>query len=155
MTRAMRRLTLPIALLGTGCLSSGDSSEFGALYEAPTGTSTASIHGLWGGAAEGIDTRWVLAPDQITLAARCGARTVGVEVAAEVSATQIRFLESKQAGSQACFVSTKPLAFVACSTDPVTPKENCFVHAQKQLTIHFSVLDELVLTKLSDTAPPL
>ena len=148
MTRAMRTLCLSIALLG-GSLSSGDS-EYAVLFDAPAGTSTGSIHGTWGGAAEGIDTRWVLAPNQITLAAKCGSRIVGVDVAAEVSATQIRFLESDTAGSQSCFVRTMPLAFTVCSTEPTTPRQNCFEHAQKQLTIHFDVLDTLVLTKLTD-----
>ena len=145
--------TLALVLL-TGCLSSG-SSEYADLYEAPMGAATASIHGTWGGAAEGIDTRWVLATNRITLAAKCGSKIVGVDVAGEVSATQIRFLESAQSGNESCFVRTIPATFTACSTDPFDPKEMCFVFtpAQKSLTIHFDALDEITLTKLTDATP--
>ena len=141
-------------LLLTGCMSSG-SNEYAELYEAPMGTATESIHGLWGGAAEGIDTRWVLASNRITLAAKCGSKIVGVDVAGEVSATQIRFLESDQSGGQDCFVQTMPLTFTPCSTDPFDPKEMCFVFnpTQKSLAIHFDVFDEITLTKLTDATP--
>ena len=146
----MRTLAL---LVLTGCLSSGGDNEYAALFEAPMGTATGSIHGTWGGAAEGIDTRWVLATDRITLAAKCGSRIVGVEVAGQVSATEIRVLESDSAGGEECFVNTAPLTFTVCSTDPFVPKEKCFIHDQKSLMIHFDALDELALTKLTDATP--
>ena len=144
--------TLALVLL-TGCLNGGGDSQYADLFEAPVGTATGSIHGTWGGAAEGIDTRWVLAPDRIMLAAKCGSRIAGVEVAAEVTATQIRFLESQDDGGEACFVRAMPFTFATCSTDPGTPKEMCFVHVQKSLTIHFDVFDEITLTKLTDATP--
>lgn len=147
--------TLALVIL-TGCLSSGGESEYAELFDAPMGAATSSIHGTWGGSAEGIDTRWVLATNRVTLAAKCGsAGPVGVDVAAEVSATQIRILESKRAGGSSCFVNAMPATFTACSTDPATPKEMCFLFsaAQKSLTIHFDVFDEITLTKLTDATP--
>lgn len=145
----MRSLAWTVLL--AGCLGGGGSNEYAELYEAPMGTATASIHGTWGGAAEGIDTRWVLAPNRITLAAKCGSNIVGVDVAGEVSATQIRFLESDNAGGTACRVMTSPLTFGVCPTDGLL--EQCFIHSQKTLTIHFDVFDEITLTKLTDATP--
>lgn len=142
--------TLALVLL-TGCLSGGSGSDYDELFDAPVGGTTASIHGTWGGAAEGIDTRWVLAPNRITLAAKCGsAGPVGVDVAGEVSATQIRILESAQEGGQRCMVRTTPVTFTVCPTAGI--RENCFVHNGTSLVIHFE-FDQLALTKLTDATP--
>ena len=148
----MRQLALlPLVLSGCFLDNGGSSNRFAALYEAPTGTATGTIHGTWAGTAEGFDTRWVLAPNRLTLANKCGSRIVGVEVAAEVTTSTIRMLESKEAGTEACFVRTMPLAFVPCPTSPGSIQEKCFIHSMKSLTIHFDVFEEISLIKLTDS----
>jgi hypothetical protein len=144
--------SLPIlAIVLAGCMSSG--SGYAELYEAPQGTATASMFGTWGGVVQGLDTRWVLSPGQITLANKCGSRIVGIDVAAEVTDSQIRILESDQSGGNACFVRSMPGTFSACSGDVFDPKDNCFDHDGKQLTIYASDVDFVALTKLTDATP--
>ncbi|MBA3395462.1 MAG: hypothetical protein H0T89_22630 [Deltaproteobacteria bacterium] len=145
--------TLAISLLLTGCLSSGSSNEYADLYEPPTGGATGSIHGTWGGIVDpGFDTRWVLAPDRLTLANKCGSRIVGVDVAAEVTTTQIRILQSDQAGGEDCFVNASVATLTVCPTQGL--EIDCFMHnpTQKTLTIHGSS-GSVTLTKLSDATP--
>jgi len=146
MKKHMMLLTL---LAGTviGLTACADS-EFASLYEAPTGSSSANlITGRWGGSVGGFDVRWVLSPTQVTVANRCGDTIVGATAAAEINASAIRFLESKHSEDNDCFVDIKPGMFTQCSTEP---KTNCFELVGKSLTVHGSVLDEIMFTKLQD-----
>jgi len=131
-----------------GCSGGGD--DFGSLYEAPTGSSTGSLMGVWGGLLDGLDTRWVLEPDQVTLANKCGSKIVGVAVAAQVDDSQIRVLESGHDGNDSCWVNVAPGTFTVCSTDPFEPKENCFAHDNLQLTIYATDVSYVELTKIED-----
>lgn len=140
-------MRLLLALLLVGC--AGDN-EFAYLYDPPAGASTPTLMGRWGGATNGNDTRWVLAPDSVVLSNRCGSIVVGVSVAAEVSATAIRILESANDTDSSCFVNAVPGVIAACSDDPFMPKNDCFVQAQKSLTFYENPVNSLALTKIDD-----
>lgn len=142
--------TLPILL---ALLAACGESEYAGLYDAPSGATTDTIFGTWGGSIQGFDTRWVLATDRITIANKCGDTIVGIDVSAEVSETQIRYLESAQQSEDNCFVKSTPGMTAACSTDEFTPKMNCFVHDKKALTVYETPVSFLALTKLSDETP--
>ncbi len=144
----MHKLALLI-LVVAGCSSSG--SEYADLYDAPTVAATNTMFGTWGGLVDpGFDTRWVFSPNSLTIANKCGSRIVGIDVAAEVTETTIRILQSDQAGNDSCFVRSAPGSFTVCSSDPFTPKDNCFIHDQRSLKIFEDSFERVSLSKLSD-----
>jgi hypothetical protein len=151
MTADMMKLSMAAVVVALALGACGtDDSEFAALYDPPGGPSTASLTGRWGGAKDGSDTRWVLAASSIQLANKCGSKIVGVSVAAEVSESAIRILESKQAGDDSCFVNATPGTLTVCPTDPFMPKTNCFIHDNMTLTLFANDVDFLALTKIDD-----
>ena len=141
------RFTLILALWLAAC---SDESEFAYLYDPPTGSATDTLYGTWGGAALTFDTRWVLTPNRIKLANKCGSTIVGVVVSASVDDSHIQILEAADDGGSSCFVHATPQTLTVCSSDPFDPKQNCFEHDGTLLTIYASDVDYLVLDKLTD-----
>ena len=144
----MRTLGLFLLVLA----ACGDS-EYAGLYEAPSGPTTDSIFGTWGGNVQGFEIREVLVADRLTIANKCGSTIVGIDVAADVSESQIRVLEAAESSEDDCFVRSMAGMQAVCSTDEFTPKMNCFVHDRKSLTIYTTPVELVALTKLSDATP--
>ena len=149
-TGMKRIFALPVTFLlaAAGCTDDG-ASEFASLYDPPSGGTTTSLYGTWGGAVNGLDTRWVLESNQLTLANRCTAtnQIVGVTVTAEVNDTQIRILESKNAKDGNCFVNATPGTMTVCRSEPFL---NCFVHSAKDLSLYNDPVTFIKLTKIED-----
>ncbi len=107
--------TLPAANDGT------ESTEFDALFDAPASSkTTATVRGIWAGSFgySQADVRVKIEGSSITAAMRCNNRTtVGVTVAAKVTETSIRVLESKASGTgfSSCSVSFKPVSIPKCA----------------------------------------
>jgi hypothetical protein len=132
----MRKAILGLVLVLAACGGDG-GSDFDALYDPPTGQASSTLFGRWGGSDFGFDTRWVIGTDEITLANRCGDRTVGLTVAAEVTQVQIRILESGSEGDDNCFVTAAVGVLTACPADP-TMQFDCFDLEGLTLTLHGS-----------------
>jgi hypothetical protein len=145
----MRTMAVGLLVCLAGC---DGGNDYGALFGAPQSTTT-SLYGTWGGELDFFEIRWVLAPDRVTLANRCGDRIVGVDASAAVTDSEIRVLEAASAGDSDCSVRTNVGATPACSADPLLPKVNCFVHDQRSLFL-FGVSDALELIKQSDETTP-
>jgi hypothetical protein len=141
-------VVLVLGLAAAAC--GGGDSEYAYLYEAPQGEATGSLYGRWGGQVGGSDTRWVFAPDEITLANKCGNKIVGITVAASVDESEIAFLESAEDGNDSCFVRSQPLALPACDDDPFTTDVDCFLHDDTALAVFDDFGDSFTLIKLVD-----
>ena len=144
----MRKAILGLVLALGACGGDG-GSDFDALYDPPTGQASATLFGRWGGSELGFDTRWVIETDEITLANRCGDRTVGLTVAAEVTQVQIRILESGSVGDDSCFANAAIGTMTACPADPGM-QFNCFDLDGLTLTLHGTTFSTLELFKIED-----
>jgi hypothetical protein len=131
----------------------GGDSPYASLFDPPTVGATGSLYGIWAGDLGGIEARIVLESTEVTLAGRCGSKIVGVDAAASVSETEFNVLESAHDGSSSCYVTLMPHNSTPCSTDPFTPKDDCFEHDGLELTLYDTDVDFLSLTKISDALP--
>lgn len=133
-------------VLVAGC---GDSNPYTSLYGAPVGPVTSTIHGRWATSDTGLEVRWVLAPDQVTFANKCGDRIVGLDIAAEVTDTLIRILEGGQAGDDDCYIRSAGASdTLACNPSQTS---GCFRIIGTSLTIYGTGVDSVTFTKLSDS----
>jgi len=101
----------------TGSSSGAGAAEFAPLFGAPTSATItgSTLEGLWAGSAS-YDQRVKITKTSITIAQKCGDEIVGVTVAASVTSTTIRVLESKDgASSYYCSVSAQPIVIDACA----------------------------------------
>lgn len=143
-----------VAGLVAACSDRG-GDEYGALYEAPDGPVSPDLYGLWGGSidpgpmAPALDARWGLWPDEVVLAVRCGDKIVGVAVAADVDETQIRTLESADAGDEDCGIGLVPRVLEACA--PYERRDDCFERDGLALSVYYDNIPAAEFTKLSDT----
>lgn len=102
----------------------GPGGGYDALFAAPdTKATPGTIHGLWSGSIDSADLRMKLEPSKLTVAVRCGGSTAGVAIAAEVSETSIKTLESGTVKAGGCTVQVHPVEVKAC-TKPNGP--DCF-----------------------------
>ena len=144
----MMRTVLLGALVLAAC-GGGGGGDYDYLYDAPTGNSTDSLYGTWGGSVESFDTRWVIESDQLILANKCGSKIVGVTVAADASDSSIRILESADDGGDSCYVRAMPVEFTVCA-DPEFGGDYCFVRDGESMTMYFTAIDSIDLVKLQD-----
>jgi len=128
----------------------GDSpNPYLPLFEPTVGGSTTStIHGTWGVEVQTLQVRWVLAPDRVTIANKCGNRVVGIDVSAEVTPTMIGILEAADSGDSDCFVRTAVGGLTMCTTDPYI---QCFLLMGTSLTTYENAFNFTTFTKLSDS----
>ncbi len=150
-------------------------TDYDALFGPPTSTKTTanSLNGLWAGSSGllGSDTRVVFSGSSITIAQKCSGSAVGLEVAAQVTSSSIKTLESKSAAPSssaadggkkstgACSLSVTPLEVTRCTstTDGNAESESagtdggCFFLSGTKLSFYDSgLLGPAKLTKLSD-----
>ena len=149
--RRRRTVTVAALVVAAGCSSSSEP-DYASLFGAPSGAATDTIFGTWGGRVDQYDTRWVFASDHVTIANKCGSQIAGVEVAASVSESEIRLLESADAGDPACHVHATPLTISTCaSAEPQSTP--CFSRSGTTMTIYDTTGAEFAFTKLTDHVP--
>lgn len=112
---------------GTSSGSAGPS-PYDSLFDAPANTTSTpgSVYGLWAGTKNSADVRVQLSSTKITIAVRCAGRsTYGVDVAGQVSSTNIKIIASKLAGTEfdSCGVKVTPVSIPVCKT---TDQIGCF-----------------------------
>ena len=146
-----------------GSSSSGDTPAEGNEYEALFGPPESpaltedSIGGLWAGQTSSNDLRLKITASSITIAMKCRTSTIGTKIAAQVSGTSIRIVESQQIGAEydPCSIKVRPLTLPKCESE-YDPNSCFFV---KGTTLHFSSAPLFTaggygpsseLTKLSD-----
>ncbi len=148
LARTYRRTALALTLLVVaGC---DDSTSYASLYEPPTSAPTGSLYGTWGVEIQAFEVRWLLAPDHVQIANKCGDLIAGIDVDAEVNDTMIRILEAAEGGGEDCFVRTMVSSTPACSPDPLMPKNACFAHAATSLRFHQTTTVYTEFEKVSD-----
>ena len=126
---------------GAGGVTQETMSEYEPLFAAPatTALTPSTLRGLWAGTMSNTrdDVRMQVGTNSITIAVHCawgGHLTpvvVGMQVAAVVSTTSIRLLETKTVGTQ-CQINVRPQTIPVCST---TTHDFCFIVSDGTLHI--------------------
>lgn len=105
-----------------------DTSEYEALFGPPESTSLTenSIGGLWAGQTSSNDLRLKFTASSITIAMKCRTSTIGTKIAAQVSGTAIRIVESQQIGAEydSCSIKVRPLSIPKCESSTTY---DCFI----------------------------
>ncbi len=132
--------------------ASPPEENYDALFGKPKSAPTPdSLLGVWSGTmyvagGGNLDARLKIAADSIVVAARCEGATMGVKMAAEVTAKRIRTLESFDLQAGNCFFAMRPRTLVPCTTDA---PENCF--ALKDIELTFSAVSLIADSPSTDT----
>ena len=126
------------------------SDDYEALFGAPSVDTTTpdSLFGLWAGATGGNDMRIRFAKSSIIVAIKCGsASAVGASIAASVSSTSIKTLQSKTIGtSGSCSLALTPEEISTCTSS----SSPCFTLTGTKLDVFGFLHVSGDLTKLSD-----
>lgn len=125
--------------------------DYDALFGPPSVTTTTpdSLRGLWAGtSSSGYDMRIRFGTSSIVLALRCGsAAAIGVSVAASVSSSTVKTLESKRTGATSCSISVTPDEIQSCtSAEPY----DCFTLKGTKVELSNFLGTSGSFTKLSD-----
>lgn len=148
--------TAQLPSAGDSNVDTGGTSEFDALFDAPSSSSTTdTVKGLWAGSFgyNRADVRLKIESGRITAAIRCSTgHTAGVAVTAKASDTSIRVLESKSSSNGSCTVQFRPVTIEKCATN----EYDCFDLADGTLRFGAALFEDQVtapdpsFTKLSD-----
>lgn len=126
--------------------------DYDALFGPPSVTSTTpdSLKGLWAGAGPaGQDMRLRFGTSSIVIALRCGSSpAVGASIAASISSSTIKTLESKKVGNPAtsCGISVTPDEISSCASASYP----CFELKGTKLSLASFLDTSGTFTKLSD-----
>jgi hypothetical protein len=153
---------------GDGAEASAGPVDFDALFGAPASTVATpdSLDGVWAGTdPQAIDTRLRITPSSLVIAIKCSGSpsALGIDVAARVTATSIKTLESKSARatslSNGCgALEVRPGETVRCTSTSAGAAQmesqgkagGCFFLQGTELSFFGGVLFDGTLTKLSD-----
>jgi hypothetical protein len=147
---------------GSTTKEGGGAVDYDALFGPPATTKTSpnSLTGTWAGTDNsGEDTRLMLDASSLVLAKKCTTTAVGITVAAQITTSSIKTLESKSAGSAGtCQVEVRPMESVRCvattpsaaSTEGDQTTGGCFLLSGTSLRFYGTFLGGTELTKLSD-----
>ncbi len=135
-----------------------ETNEYDALFGPPENNALTegAIGGLWAGQASSNDLRLKITASSITIAMKCRTSTIGTKVAAQVSGTSIRIVESQQIGNEydPCSIKLRPLTIAKCGS---TGDYSCFDVAGTVLVFQSAPLfsaggytPDSQFTKLSD-----
>lgn len=102
-----------------GSSGSNGSSEYDAMFGPPESSEVTggSIGGLWAGQTYYNDLRVRIGASSITVAMKCRTGTIGTKIAAQVSSSSIRILESQQIGAEYsdCTITVRPQTLDSCN----------------------------------------
>jgi hypothetical protein len=147
---------------GTTSSDSGGTVDYDALFGPPASTKTTpnSLTGTWAGTDNsGEDTRLLFDASSLVIAKKCTTSAVGVTVAAQISSSSVKTLESKSAGKAGiCQVEVRPIESVRCEATTASAAQNeasqttggCFLLSGTSLRFYGTFLGGTELTKLSD-----
>lgn len=99
-----------------------ETAEYEALFGAPESTSLTedSVTGLWAGSTYYDDLRLRFGPSSVVIAMKCSSasKTVGAKIVAQVTATSLRILESRQVGNEyeSCSIKVRPQTIRRCDS---------------------------------------